>query len=147
MTVRRGHCEYEYGRILHQPYESKLLMAITADIICIHRHLCADYRVGEPAVAAPGGIDTNLRTTECTVALAMARFLRPFVLCSPSNTWPHRRVCRRGIWCMGVYTSLAEHSGMVAAGMGDFGTLPEKNRGSSYGGTRRLQRITTRQAV
>jgi hypothetical protein len=31
--------------------------------------------------------------------------------------------------------------------MGDFGTLPEKNRGSSYGGTRRLQRITTRQAV
>ncbi len=146
-TVRRRNREYEYGWILHQPCESNLLMAITAEIICIHRYLCADYRFGEPAVAAPGCIDTDLRTTECTVALAMARFLRPIVLYPPSNTWPHRRVCRRGIWSMGVFTSLAEHSGMVAAGMGDFGTLPEKNRGSSYGVALRLQRITTRQAV
>ena len=122
-------------------------MAITAEINCIHRHLCTDYRVGEPAVEAPGCIDTDLRTAERTVTLAMARFLRHFVLCPPSNTWPHRRVCRRGIWSMGVFTSLAEHSGLVAVGMGDFGALPEKNRGSSYGGTHRLQRITTRQAV
>ena len=133
-TVRRGHREYEYGRILHQPCESKLLMAITAEIVCIHRYLCADYRFGEPAVAAPGGIDADLWPTECTAALAMARFLRCFVLCPPSNSWPHRRVCRRRIWSVGVFTPLAEHSGVVTAGMGDFGTLPEKNRRHTDGG-------------